>query len=196
MKVFCLFIGGLVLILSVTILTIAQTEKTQPVELTKIGVICLSAFEDKKTGIKELVEANEKLENEFIKPANDDLKLLYDKYDKLIKEFRAFSGLEPPPISVIDNKIKELSSLEIEIKKKQEELKLLYARRYAEIIGPVNTKIARAIDVFAKRNGFAIIFDSSLLEKGVVLGDPGPDNVTKEFIKFYNEHSDKEQIQQ
>jgi Skp family chaperone for outer membrane proteins len=76
----------LIFVLILSALAFAQAEKTQNAP-TKIAVINTEAFYDKETGIKEIVEANNKLEAEF-KPQIDELEALKDTILKLEKEIK------------------------------------------------------------------------------------------------------------
>lgn len=189
MKEFRFFIGSLAVISIFTALTFAQTPKAE-----KIGFVSWTAFEDENTGIKELVEANKKLDEEF-KPLTDQLKILSENYQKKVKELEYFAGCQvincksPPTADLIDNKSNELKELENEIKKKQENYKQLYVKRYEEdVVKKINPKIIKGLEQFAKENGFAVILEKSKYDMTMfcIIEEYRNNDVTKEFINFYN----------
>jgi Skp family chaperone for outer membrane proteins len=77
--------------------------------------------------------------------------------------------------------------LETTIKRKQEDAKAKYERRYTEIVGPVFNDIIKALNDFAKQKGYAVILDGAKLEEAqILLGFDDKYDVTKDFITFYN----------
>src|SRR5215218_2333713 len=157
MKISRFFIGGVVSVLILSALVFAQTEKPQTSNVNKIALINTEAFYNKETGIKEIVETNDKLESEF-RPIVDELNSLYEKYNAMVEEIKK---LQPPSapyfyycFSPLSEKIKELEKLEVKIKKKQEEAKKNYEARKPEIFADVYKKVGDAIQQFAKEKGY------------------------------------------
>jgi len=93
MKGFRFFTGNLIFVLILSALTFAQTEKPQTSNVNKIALINTEAFYDKVTGIKEIVEANDKLDLEF-EPQLLELILMAEKIQNQEKEIKKLgSGL-------------------------------------------------------------------------------------------------------
>jgi Skp family chaperone for outer membrane proteins len=194
MKIFRLLVSSLAFTLIFTTLVIAQTEKTQIVPPSKIAVIDSNLFYDKTNGVKELTEAYDKLEAEF-KPQAEELELLAEKILKLQKTLEEFQILAKKYPNVgcysFDDKFDEYDKLTLECKQKQTETRTLYQKRELEQIGDIKKKIGEAIQKFTKEKGYAIILDSSKINDGLITD---VDDVTKEFIKYYNENFAKAKI--
>lgn len=197
MKGFRLFTKSLMFVLILSALAFAQTETTPP---GKIAVINTAAFEDKETGIKEIAAAYDKIEAEF-KPQAEDLKLVAEKIQNLKKEIEEFEVQSKKyrnvgcPIS-IEKKLEEYDKLTKEYKQKQEEAKNLYDKRKPEIFADVNKIISEALKQFAKDKGYVAILDVSKCADCLTGNFNGEDNdVTAEFIKYYNENFAKTKTQ-
>jgi hypothetical protein len=50
----------------------------------------------------------------------------------------------------LEAKVTEFQDLETNIKRKQEDAKAKYERRYAQVVGPIYTDIIKAMNDFAK----------------------------------------------
>lgn len=198
MKIFQKFGFALAFILTFAVLATAQTEKEKSDKTGKIAVFYAEDFEDKEKGIKELVDAYKILDDEF-KPVNDELKLLVGKYNELTKELIEIGKCSrtgcPYHITKepIGDKIKELESLESEIRKKQEEGKRLYEKRRAEVLGAVWNKIIKALEEFAEEKGFVMILEGKNFCNSCFNMCKDEDNITGEFIEYYNSLSAKQQ---
>jgi Skp family chaperone for outer membrane proteins len=174
----------------------AQAEKPQTVFADKIPVINSNALEDEKTGITDFIEICKKLEEEF-KPQSEELKTIYEKLQKLFKEFEKANRRCNESIHCSEkdaeealNKLEEYKSLSDESKSKQEAAKSLFDKRKAELSKEVNKKITVALNQFAKEKGYTLIFDSRM--RGCLIDSNFDSNekfndITNEFIKFYNE---------
>lgn len=158
----------------------------------KIGLVNVNAFADEKAGITRFRNALASLDPEF-KPLNDELKTMTTKYQTLAGEIQKLQA--PPPAGVpaannqatLSAKVEEAQSLEIQIKRKQEDGKTKYERRYAQVVGPVFNDIVKGLNEFAKQKGYAVILDGAKLEEsGILMGFDDKYDVTKEFIAFYN----------
>ncbi len=201
MKMFKFLVFVLASIAVFTISIIAQTEKRSDVASSKIASVNPKAFEDEKTGIKDLINANAQLDAEF-KPQIDELKALNFKLQKLQTEIEDYQKIlnkrnEVPianykPITAeATAKFEECQKLSSEFKNKQSSYKLFVDKRESEIITPIKIKIGDALKQFAKEKGYAFILDIKSLACDCVDEDPTPD-ITIEFIKFYNDLSEKE----
>lgn len=175
------FIFSAVLMVSV----VAQT----PAPAGKIGLVNVNAFADEKAGITKFKNALASLDPEF-KPAYDELKTLNTKYQTLGTEIQTAQKQNPAvPVKPesIQAKVDEFQTLELQIKRKQEDLKVRSERRYQQVVGPVYNDILRAMNDYAKAKGYAVILDGAKLEEsGVLIGFDDKYDVTKDFIAFYN----------
>lgn len=171
---------------------------TTPATPAKVMFINTFAFEA-KDGIKRYATAMTALETEF-KPLTTDLANGRTKYATLQNEVKSLEEkLNAPanaavPIKKEDlqkqyiAKADEMTALETDMKRKAEDGNKRLERRRAEMLGPIMEDIGRAMQEFAKKNGYAVILDAAKLEQsGVLLAfDDTKADVTKEFITFYN----------
>ncbi len=154
----------------------------------KIGLVNVNAFGDPKEGITKFKNALSSLEPEF-KPAYDELRTLDARRVALGTEIQKGStptaGVPAKPVS--QAKIDEFQTLELTMKRKQEDLKVKSERRYQEVVGPVYNDILKAMNDYAKAKGYALILDGAKLEEnGMLIGFDDKYDVTKDFIVFFN----------
>lgn len=196
MKGFRFFTGGFVFVLIFSALAFAQTEQTKNAPLGKIAVINTETFYDKEKGISEIVETNDKLETEF-KLQKDELSALAEKIKILEKELKDTAGMIESPRDIskemINGKVNEYELAVENFKKTQDDIKSLYDKRKPEVFADIYKKVGDAIKQFTKEKGYALILDSSKLNDGVILGEL--DDVTNEFIKYYNDSFVQTKIQ-
>ncbi|MBA2495247.1 MAG: OmpH family outer membrane protein [Acidobacteria bacterium] len=157
----------------------------------KVGLINTLAFDDKE-GITKYISALNSLEGEFKQPQTD-LNNSITKYQALKKELDTIQttiqsgGKLPIPESEVQKKAGDLERLGLDIKRKQEDAKAQYQRRYQAIVGPIYQDIMKALQDFTIQKGYAVILDGAKLEEaGILMGFNGKFDITKEFITFYN----------
>lgn len=157
----------------------------------KIVVINTAAF-DTKEGITKYTNAMNTLEREFA-PAQTELQTLATRYQNLgneIQNLQKNAGNSAVPIntSTLQAKGEEFKTLELQLKRKQEDGKVKFESRQTAVMGPVLRDIGKAMDDFAKQKGYDLILDATKLEgAGLILAVvPVKVDVTKEFITFYN----------
>lgn len=174
-----------------TVSAFAQTP-TQPAAAGRIVTINTSMFEDAKGGITRYITAMTALDNEF-KPAFTELQGMQTRLQTLQKQYNDLATQAQAPNSPIkpeslQSKLDEIQSLQVEFKRKQEDLKIKVERREAVILDPVRNDIMKAISEFTKQKGYGLILDAAKLgNAGIILGwDEAKIDVTKEFITFYN----------
>lgn len=157
----------------------------------KIGLVNVNAFGDDKAGITKFRNALNSLEPEF-KVINDELKTMQTRYTTLAEEIRVANQPKPAGVPAtapanLSAKIEEAQNLEISIKRKQEDGKAKYERRYQQVVGPVFGDIIKALNDYAKQKGYAVILDGAKLEEsGILMGFDDKYDVTKDFVVFYN----------
>ena len=158
----------------------------------KIGLINTRFFDADKDGITKYVIAMDSLEKEFAKDGGD-LKAMELKLQNLEKEIQTLREALSKPNSPVKPetaraKVAEYERLALEYDFKKKDIQARIERREPEVMGPVRQDISKAMEEFAKKNGYTLIFDISKLDgTGLVLaiGDAKID-VTKEFITFFN----------
>lgn len=158
----------------------------------KVGLVNVNAFADEKSGITKFRTALGSLDSEF-KVVNDELKVMQTRYQALAAEIQKLQQPAPANVpqktdpAVLASKVEEAQNLEINIKRKQEDGKAKYERRYQQVVGPVFGDIIKALNDYAKQKGYAVIFDGAKLEEsGILMGFDDKYDVTKDFVVFYN----------
>ncbi len=159
----------------------------------KIGLVNVNAFADDKAGIGKFRNALAALDLEF-KTLNEDLKKDSARLQTLATEIQSQQKLANDPnnkvpinTQALQTKIEEAQTLEVQIKRKQEDGKARYERRYPQVVGPVFGDIIKALNEYAKKNGYAVILDGAKLEQAeILLGFDDKYDVTSDFIVFYN----------
>jgi Skp family chaperone for outer membrane proteins len=157
----------------------------------KIGLVNVNAFADEKAGITRFRAALTSLDPEF-KPLNDQLNTKRTRYQTLAAAIQEANKPKPAGVPAaapanLSSQIEEAQNLEIEIKRLQEDGKVKYERRYAQVVGPIFNDIIKGLNEFAKQKGYSMILDGAKLEEsGILMGFDDKYDVTKEFITFYN----------
>jgi Skp family chaperone for outer membrane proteins len=157
----------------------------------KVVVINTQAF-DGKEGIVKYTNAMTALENEF-KPLDAELQTMVTKYQTLGKELKTLqdqitAGTVPVNQQAAQAKADEYQTLELQIKRKQEDGKVRYEKRFPQVMGPIQNDIGKAMQDFAAAKGYDLILDAAKLDSQQILLAfiPAKVDVTKEFITFYN----------
>lgn len=163
----------------------------QPGTNLKIVVINTAAF-DSKDGIVKYNNAMTALEKEFA-PAQTEINNLVTNYQKMgsdikVQQDNLSSGKVPVDRNALATKVDEYQTLELTIKRKQEDGKRKFELRQQQVLGPILQDIGKAIDDYAKQKGYSLILDASKLDSaGLILAvDVSKLDVTSDFIKFYN----------
>jgi Skp family chaperone for outer membrane proteins len=180
--IFAIFLGSF--------LGISVTAQTVPIQSAaapgRIYIINPSMFADEKAGITKFVAGLTLLNKEFL-PAQQELQTMADKIQKLATEIKTLQQQTNPDQTLLRNKAEEYDRLQREFKFKQDDAKDRYDKREAAVMGPIRIDIGKAMQEFAKKNGYWMIMDALKMdEAGVILTiDEGAD-VSKPFIAFYN----------
>lgn len=166
----------------------------QVTQTGKVFVINTYAFSDEKEGITKFVNASKQIDNE-LKPRYTELETLRTKMQTLAKEIQTLRDqyLKAPdksPIKpeTIQAKIDELEKMDVDFKRKQEDLKKAYTKRSQDLLDPLRADIFKVMQDFAKQKGYPIILDLAKMDEANIILAIGMDDVdvTKEFVKFYN----------
>ena len=156
----------------------------------RIVIVDSGAFAD-KGGITKFVNAVSALDKEFATQYNA-LRTDRTRYDNLEKELQTIqtqinSGSTVPiNPTTAQAKQDEYNALKISMTRKSEDLQKAVEKRQAEILGPVELDIRKAMIEFQAKNGYDYIFDAQRLPQGMVLAFNTKNDVTKDFITFYN----------
>ncbi|MGQ0540510.1 MAG: OmpH family outer membrane protein [Blastocatellia bacterium] len=163
---------------------VAQT----PAGTGKIGLVNTTAFAEEKagSGITKYKAALKAL-NDELQPATNEINSLLNRYRPLVAEIDRLRQTPNTPVATLQAKITEGQDLETTIKRKQEDFKTRYDKRYQQVVGPAYLDIMKALTEYAKLKGFAVILDGVKLEQAdILIGFDDRYDVTKDFIVFYN----------
>ncbi len=184
------FIAASFIFVAITAVT-AFGQAAQPAAPFKMAVIDTGAF-DGKDGITRYSAAMNALEAEF-KPLETEIQGLITKYNTLGVEIKklqdqAAAGTVPIDQRSAQTKVDEYQTLELTIKRKQEDAKARAARREPAVMGPIRVEIGKALQDYAKQRGIALILDAAKLDgAGLILAfDEAKVDVTKDFITYFN----------
>ncbi len=157
------------------------------VPVSKVAVILSEAFQDPQTGIARFTATQNKLNGEFAerqKKLNDmaaKIKQLPDEIANLQQQ--AVKGTPIAP-QTIQAKIDQLDELKKRAQRETEDGQAAYQKRHAELFGPLQDDVGKALDAFAKARGITMILDGSQVQ-GIVYAAEGLD-ITKAFISEFN----------
>lgn len=174
------------------IFAVSAMAQTPAAGTGKIGLINTATFDDETGGITKYRNAIKSLDTEFA-PIQNDLNTMAQKYQSLATEIQNLqkSAEANPKVpinqSTVQAKVDEATTLQTTIKRKQEDAKAKFDKRYSEVVGPIFNDIIKALNDFAKQKGYAVILDGAKLEEAqILLGFDDKYDVTKDFITFYN----------
>jgi Skp family chaperone for outer membrane proteins len=166
----------------------AQTPASAPAGTGKIGVVNPILFTDAKqgAGITRL-KAAIKTVTDATKPEADRIQGEIAKLRTLAADLerqRTAPGAVPPNFQA---KVIEAQGLETAIKRREEDYKIDFEKRYAATVSPILTDIFRAMNEYAKAKGYAVILNGPKLQQDdILLGFDDRYDVTADFITFYN----------
>ena len=155
-----------------------QTSGTVPE--SKIAVIYSDLFLDDKTGIARFTTLLTTLNREF-QPRQTELQQLQQKATTLNDEIDKTRNVADP--KTISQKVEQLETYKIELKRKSEDAQQAYDRRRKEIFTPLQDSISKALEAFAKQRGITVLIDGSQVP--VVYAADSID-VTRAFINDFN----------
>ena len=150
---------------------------SQPAAL-KVGVINSDLFA-RQNGITKLVTALRTLETEF-KPKRDEIQALIKRLETL----QTPPAANTPPAQLATRQ-DQAQSLQIEIKRKQEDARVAYAKRMSALIDPVKLSVVSALEAYGKQRGLDLLVDVAKFPDGVMLINNNAD-LTAAFIRDYN----------
>ena len=147
---------------------------------SKIAVIYSDAFLDDKTGIAKFTTLLNTLNREF-QPRQTELQQIQQKATTLSDEIEKTKTVADP--KTISQKLDQLETYKVELKRKSEDAQQAYDRRRKEIFTPLQDAIGKALEAFAKQRGITVLIDGSQVP--FVYAEPSID-VTRAFINDFN----------
>ena len=159
----------------------ASVQTVQAQAANKIAVLHSEEFAYEKTGITRIINANKILKTEFA-PAETELKNMQARLEQLKREI----GPGKPNSQA---KADEAEKLNTDIVRKANDAQARFNRRQGELVNPIYDDIFAALAPFAVQNGYSLIFDASKNTAGFLIYVAAPNNVTRQFIDFYNQRN-------
>lgn len=163
----------------ITAANVAQAQApAQPAPL-KVGVINSDMFSAETGGITRLINALRTLETEF-RPRRDEISTLVARFDDLQKAPPA--GTTQPQLAA---RREQAETLQIEIRRKQEDARAAYTRRLTALTDPIRRSVFTSLEAYAKQRGIDLLIDLAKFPDGVLLLNQAAD-LTPGFIRDYN----------
>jgi Skp family chaperone for outer membrane proteins len=167
----------------------AQAPGTQPrpqasatnIPVSKVAVIFSEAFQDSKAGIARFAVLLTKLNSEFQK-TQDELNQTAQRITQLNEDVNKTRAVADPKVT--QQKIDQLDQLKKDYQRKGEDAQAAYQRRRAEVLGPLQDDVGKALSAYAKSHAITIIIDGSQVQ-GIVYASDTID-ITKAFISDFN----------
>jgi Skp family chaperone for outer membrane proteins len=168
------------------LLLVACAATAQTAGSTKIGIINSAAFATEKTGITKFVNAAKGVDAQFT-ATRAQLTTWRTRQATLRKEIETQQGSPAVDPASLQRKFDEAQKLEVDIKRAAEDAQASFDQKSRIALQPVQEAIGKALQEYVKTKGYALIFDPSRDQSGLllVIGDQVPD-VTTDFIAFFN----------
>ena len=144
----------------------------------KVGIVNSEMFSDQKAGITRLNNALRIIETEF-KPRQDEIAVLMSRFEAAQKVLSSSTREQ------IAAKREEAETLQLQIKRKQEDARVAYAKRLSFLTDPIRLSVFTALEAFAKQRGIDLLVDVSKFPDGLFLVNRAVD-LTPVFIRDYN----------
>jgi len=170
-NVVLLFVAGFVLLSSATAQVPATTAPA------KIGLINSASFSNPTGGITRLVTTLRTIETEF-KPKQDEI-------TRLIAQLETLGRTPAGTPAQIATRREQAQALQIEIRRKQEDARGNYAKRFSALTDPIYKSIFDALQAYAKQRGLDALVDINKFPDGFLLLNASAD-LTPAFIRDYN----------
>jgi outer membrane protein len=164
--------------------TTPAPQPAAPAGPTRIAVIDSRFFrgtDEKGTGgIARYITAARQLEAQF-QPQVKDLEGLQTRYNSIVEDIRKTQAVAQP--AEIEKKRQQAADLEVQIKRKSEDLERDVNARQEQVMRPIEQDVFNAIQTYATQRGYSIVLD---IARVPVLFAADQIDITKEFIAEYN----------
>ena len=167
------------IIASVTVSNAQVPAASQTAQPLKIGVINSEMFGSQTGGITRFVAVLRTLETEF-KPRRDEIATLIGRLDALGKQPTA----NVPPAQLAARR-EQAESLQLDIRRKQEDARVAWTKRFDTLTDPIRVSIFNALDAYAKARGIDLLVDIAKFPEGLMLVNKNAD-LTTAFIRDFN----------
>ena len=159
--------------------TPASPQASAPVPQGKIALIFSDFFQDPKTGIARINVTMNALNREF-QPRQTELNQMAQKLQQLQDEITKGQGGDPKALQA---KMDQLDQMKKDYQRKGEDATTSYNKRKTAIFQPVQEDISKALEVYAKAHGIAVLIDGSAVPLAYAADAI---DITRAFINDYN----------
>jgi len=159
--------------------TTAAPPTSAPVPEGKIAVIFSDFFQDPKAGIARINATMNALNREF-QPRQTELTGMAQKIQQLQDEIAKGQN---SPAKDLQAKVDQLDQLKKDYQRKGEDATAAYNKRKQTIFQPVQEDISKALEVYAKAHGIAVLIDGSAVPLAY---SADAIDITRVFINEYN----------
>lgn len=162
----------------------AQPAASAPAGATRIAVIDSRFFrgtDEKGTGgIARYINAARQLEAQF-QPQIKDLEGLQTRMNTIVENIRKTTAVAKP--EDIEKQRQQAAELEVQIKRRDEDLQRAVAARQEEVMRPIEQDVFTFLQTFAQQRGYSMVIDVARVP--VLFADNQLD-ITQAFITEYN----------
>ena len=162
----------------------AQPAASAPAGPARIAVIDSRYFrgtDEKGTGgIARYITAARTLEAQF-QPQVKDLEGMQTRLNTIVENIRKTVSVAKP--EDIEKQRQQAADLEVQIKRKSEDLERTVNARQEEVMRPIEQDVFNAITAFAQQRGYTVVLD---IARVPVLFVADQIDITKDFIAEYN----------
>ena len=162
----------------------AQPAASAPAGPARIAVIDSRFFrgtDEKGTGgIARYITAARQLESQF-QPQVKDLEGMQTRLNTIIENIKKTAAVAKP--EDIEKQRQQAADLEVQIKRKSEDLERNVNARQEEVMRPIEQDVFNAITSFAQQRGYSMVLD---IARVPVLFVTDQLDITREFITEYN----------
>ena len=159
----------------------ASAQAAVPVQTgpAKIGFVNTAQFSRPTGGINRFVAVIRTLDAEF-KVRRDEITAGVARLEALQKE--------PPPNTPQPQRaaqFEQAQTLQVDLTRKQEDARVAYTRRFAQLTEPIQKSIVDSLIAFAKARGVDVLIDVSKFPEGILVVNPTAD-ITDAFVRDFN----------
>jgi Skp family chaperone for outer membrane proteins len=159
----------------------APATQAGPARIAVIDSRYFRGTDEKGTGgIARYTTAARTLEAQF-QPQVKDLEGMQTRLNTLVENIRKTAAVAKP--EDIEKQRQQAADLEVQIKRKSEDLERTVNARQEEVMRPIEQDVFNAITAYATQRGYTMVFD---IARVPVLFVADQIDITKEFIAEYN----------
>ena len=149
----------------------------------RVAVLDSSMFggdEKGNGGIARVVNASKTLSTQF-QPAFNELQQMQQRYNSLVEQIQKTTAVANP--QTLAQQQQQAEDLQVQIKRKQEDLQRQVDARRNEVMGPLQEDVYKSLQAYAQQRGISVIIDVTRVP---VIYFADSIDITRDFINEYN----------